>query len=93
MLSRSQENEKNSDALDTGGAHGVTIREVPSMERFQMYPSGKSRLTASRSYGVIGQFVHQIRTYVNFGSKSSLHFGWQKLETESFRQGDAETMQ
>jgi len=40
-----KKNEKTSDALDTGwGAHAVTISEVPSLERFQVHPNGKSRL-------------------------------------------------
>ena len=39
-----KKNRENSDALDTGGAHAVTIREVPSLERFQVHPNGKSRL-------------------------------------------------
>ncbi len=37
-------NEKNSDALDTGGGvHSVTIGDIPSLERFQVHPNGKSR--------------------------------------------------
>jgi len=39
-----KKNEKNSDALDTGGAHAVTIGDIPSLERFQVHPNGKSRL-------------------------------------------------
>ena len=33
-----------SDALDRGGAHAVTIDNVPSLEWFQAIPNGKSRL-------------------------------------------------
>ena len=40
-----KKNEKNSDALDTGGAHAVTIGDIPSLERFQVHPNGKSRLS------------------------------------------------
>jgi len=44
-------NEKNSDALDTGGGvHSVTIGDIPSLERFQVHPNGKSRLTC-QEYG------------------------------------------
>ena len=32
-------------ALDTVGAHAVTIGDIPSLERFQVHPNGKSRLT------------------------------------------------
>ena len=38
-----KKNEKNSDALDTGGGHAVTIGDIPSLERFQIHPNGKSR--------------------------------------------------
>ncbi len=41
---RSQEDEKKSDALDMGGAHAITIGDIPSLERFQVHPNGKSRL-------------------------------------------------
>ena len=34
----------NSDAIDAGGAHAVTIGGIPSLERFQVDPYGKSRL-------------------------------------------------
>jgi len=38
-------NEKISDALDTeGGAHAVTIGNIPSLEWFQAIPNGKSRV-------------------------------------------------
>ena len=36
--------EENSDALDTGGAHAVTIGDIPSVEWFQVRPNGISRL-------------------------------------------------
>ena len=40
-----KKNEKTSDALDTGGgAHAVTIGDIPSLEWFQAIPNGKSRL-------------------------------------------------
>ena len=32
-----KKNEKNSDALDTGGPQAVIIDEIPSLERFQVY--------------------------------------------------------
>ncbi len=35
---------KNSDALDSGGAHSVTIGNIPSLEWFQAIPNGKSQL-------------------------------------------------
>ena len=42
-------NAKTSDALDTGGAHAVTIGDIPSLEWwFQVHPNGKSRLRAER---------------------------------------------
>ena len=34
-----KKNEKNSDALDTGGAHAVTIGDIPSLEWFQVHPN------------------------------------------------------
>ena len=37
----SQENEKNTNTLDTVWAHAVTINDVPSLERFQVHPIGK----------------------------------------------------
>ena len=40
-----KKNEKNSDALDTGRAHAVTIGDIPSLERFQVHPCGKYRPT------------------------------------------------
>ena len=43
IVAAGQENEKNSDALDTGGAHAVTIGAVPSLERFQVHPNGESQ--------------------------------------------------
>ena len=36
-------NGNNSDALGSGGAHAVTIGDVPSLEWFQVDPNGKSR--------------------------------------------------
>ena len=46
---RSQENGKNCDALDTGGgAHAVTIGNIPNQERFQVDPYGKYRLKGLR---------------------------------------------
>jgi hypothetical protein len=33
-----------SDAIDTGEAHAVTIGGIPSLERFQVDPYGKSRI-------------------------------------------------
>ncbi len=39
-----KKNEKTSDALDAGGPHTVTIGNIPSLERFQVYPNGKSRV-------------------------------------------------
>ncbi len=33
-----------SQTLDMGGAHVVTIGNIPSLERFQVHPNGKSRL-------------------------------------------------
>ena len=36
--------ENNSDALDAGGAHAVAIGNIPSLERFQTIPNGKSRV-------------------------------------------------
>ena len=41
---RWSKNEKNSDALDTGGAHDVRMGNIPSLEWFQVIPNGKSRL-------------------------------------------------
>ena len=42
-----KKNEKNSDALDTGGAHAVTIGDIPSVEWFQVHPNGISRSESS----------------------------------------------
>jgi len=39
------ENGENSDALDTGGAHAVTIGNIPSLGWFQAIANGKSRIT------------------------------------------------
>ena len=39
----------NSDAIDTGGANAVTIGGIPSLERFQVDPYGKSRYEEIRS--------------------------------------------
>ena len=41
-----KKNEGNSDTLGTGRAHAVTIGDLPSLERFQVHPRGKSRTKA-----------------------------------------------
>ena len=50
------------------------------------------RQAASPSYGVMSRNVHQIRTYVDFCPKSSLHLGWHKFGSKAFGKGDTETM-
>jgi len=42
-LSYGGANENNSDAIDTEGAHAVTIGNILSLEWFQALPNGKSQ--------------------------------------------------
>ncbi len=47
-------NGNNSDSLHTGGGHAVTIGtigNVPSLDRFQVIPNGKSRVEHINYYG------------------------------------------
>ncbi len=43
------ENGENSDAIDRGWTHAVIIGGIPSLQRFQVDPYGKSRLKAQES--------------------------------------------
>ena len=38
-----KKHEENSDALDTAGAHAVTIVDTPILDRIQVHPNGKFR--------------------------------------------------
>ena len=54
---RWSKNEKNSDALDTGGSHDVRMGNIPSLEWFQVIPNGKSRLTHSHTRTLVCQEI------------------------------------